>query len=69
MDFFVRVLRTDTPSLPPGEKSDFPKPQSTRCFYVMQLPAVLGNARLSRPHLHGASLCACPRTLLPTVQG
>lgn len=33
------------PAVPPGEKSNFPKPQSTRCVYVRQLPAELGNAR------------------------
>lgn len=77
VDFFVRVLRTDTPALPPGEKSDFPKPQSTRFFYVKQLPAALGNARPSRPHLRGGPQRVpppgtggtCPRTPLPTARG
>lgn len=41
------------PGSPRGEKSDFPKPQSTRCFYTRQLPAVLGNARPSPPQLRG----------------
>lgn len=67
VDFFVRVLRTDTPALPPGKKSDFPKPQSTWCFYVKQLPAVLGNAGPSRPHLRGGpSACRPGDGGLPT---
>lgn len=43
------------PAVPMGEKSDVPKPQSTRCVYVRQLQAALGNAR---PHCPQGALCS-----------